>query len=80
MKKLHKHIYHHTTRDGFNIGCIVGETGVVSIDLPMSADETRQWKTQLGELSARPLRAVIYTSADRVSFEAIEALGADHGA
>lgn len=73
MKKLHKHIHYHTTRDGFNIGCIVGETGVISIDLPMSADETRDWKAMIGTLTQQPLRAVVYTSADRVSFEAIEA-------
>jgi glyoxylase-like metal-dependent hydrolase (beta-lactamase superfamily II) len=74
MKKLSKNIYYHTTRDGFNIGCIVSDDGVIGIDLPMSAEETRAWGAQLAELANAPLRAVIYTSADRVSFEAIESM------
>jgi glyoxylase-like metal-dependent hydrolase (beta-lactamase superfamily II) len=74
MKKLSKNIYYHTTRDGFNIGCIIGDDGIIGIDLPMSAEETRAWGAQLAELSSAPLRAVIYTSADRVSFEAIESM------
>jgi glyoxylase-like metal-dependent hydrolase (beta-lactamase superfamily II) len=74
MKKLTKNIYFHTTRDGFNIGCILSDDGIIGIDLPMSAEETRSWGAQLSELSSAPLRAVIYTSADRVSFEAIESM------
>ncbi len=74
MKKITKNIYYHTTRDGFNIGCIVAEDGVVSIDLPMSAEETSAWRAQMAEVSPAPVRFVIYTSADRVSFEAIDAM------
>ncbi len=74
MKKLQKHVYYHTTRDGFNIGCVLHDEGIVSIDLPMSAEETRSWKAELAALGSQPVRAVIYTSADRVSFEAIETM------
>jgi glyoxylase-like metal-dependent hydrolase (beta-lactamase superfamily II) len=76
MKKIQKNIYYHTTRDGLNIGLIVGDDGVVCVDLPMSVEETTAWKAQIREISELPIRALIYTSADRVSFEAIESLGA----
>jgi len=74
MKKLHKSVYYHVTRDGLNIGLVLGEDGVVCVDLPMSTEETLAWKTQVRELSPLPIRAIVFTSADRVSFEAIEAM------
>jgi glyoxylase-like metal-dependent hydrolase (beta-lactamase superfamily II) len=74
MKKLHKSVYYHVTRDGLNIGVILGEDGLVCVDLPMSTEETLAWKAQIQELTTLPIRAVIYTSADRVSFEAIDAM------
>lgn len=74
MKKLHKSVYYHVTRDGLNIGVILGEDGVVCVDLPMSTEETLAWKAQIREITTLPIRSVVYTSADRVSFEAIEAM------
>ena len=80
MKKLHKNVYVHTTSDGLNVGCVVGDDGAVSIDLPLKVDEALQWQAQVRELTPRPLRAVIYTSADRVNSEALKALSPNLGA
>lgn len=79
MKKLQKNIYYHTTGDGINLGCIIGDDGPVSIDLPLTAEETLSWRAQIATLSEKPLRAVIFTAADRVSSEALAALAAHPG-
>ncbi|MDW8351407.1 MAG: hypothetical protein RML99_05810 [Anaerolineae bacterium] len=75
MKKLHKNVYYHTTAGGLNVGCVVGEDAVVYIDLPPDPAEARAWHAQVAELSDKPLRAVIFTSADRMSTEALAAIG-----
>jgi glyoxylase-like metal-dependent hydrolase (beta-lactamase superfamily II) len=74
MKKLNKNVYVHTTASGLNIGCVVGDDGAVSIDLPMAPEEALAWKAQIAELSPRPLRAIIFTSPDRVNSEVLRAL------
>ena len=74
MKKLQKSIYYHTASDGMNLGCVIGDDGVISIDLPMTGDEAQAWRAQIMELTDRPLRAVLFTSADRVSSEALAAI------
>ncbi|MCS7061456.1 MAG: hypothetical protein RMN25_09870 [Anaerolineae bacterium] len=79
MKKLQKNIYYHTTRDGINIGCVIGDTGVVSIDLPSSAEEALDWRAQITALTNKPLRAVVFTSADRASSAALAALAPHPG-
>ncbi len=79
MKKLQKNIYYHTTSDGMNLGCVIGDDGPVSIDLPLTPEETLDWRAQIGKLSDKPLRAVLFTSADRVSSEALAALAAHPG-
>jgi glyoxylase-like metal-dependent hydrolase (beta-lactamase superfamily II) len=80
MKKLHKNIYVHTTSDGVNIGCIVGEDGAVSIDLPLNTDEALQWREQIKGLTPKPLRAIIFTSSDRVNSDALRSLAPNLGA
>lgn len=80
MKKLHKNVYVHTTSDGLNVGCVVGDDGAVSIDLPLKVDEALQWLAQIKELTPKPLRAVIFTSADRVNSDALKALAPGLGA
>jgi glyoxylase-like metal-dependent hydrolase (beta-lactamase superfamily II) len=80
MKILHKNVYVHTTSDGLNVGCIVGEDGAVSIDLPLRVDEALQWQAQINELTPRPLRAIIFTSPDRVNSDALKALAPNLGA
>lgn len=79
MKRLQKNIYYHTTRDGINLGCIIGDDGPISIDLPPTAEETLSWRAQIAALSEKPLRAVIFTAADRVNSEALGALAAHPG-
>lgn len=74
MKKLHKNVYIETTSDGLNIGCVAHEEGAVSIDLPQSAEEAVQWRDRIKELTPKPLRAIIFTAADRVNSDALKAL------
>lgn len=80
MKKLHKNVYVHTTTEGLNIGCVVGDDGAVSIDLPLNAGEALQWQAQIRELTPRPLRAIIFTSSDRVNSDALKSLAPNLGA
>ncbi len=79
MKKLQKNIYYHTTDNGINLGCVIGDDGAVSIDLPLTPQETLAWRTEIATLSDKPLRAVIFTSADRVNSDALGALAAHPG-
>jgi glyoxylase-like metal-dependent hydrolase (beta-lactamase superfamily II) len=80
MKKLHKCVYYHATSDGMNVGCVLGDDGIISIDLPVPAEEARAWRAQLAELSDKPLRAIVFTSPDRVSSEALAAISPMPGA
>lgn len=75
MKRLTKDIYYHTTSDGINIGCVVGDEAVVCIDLPLDPEEALAWKEQVQGLTDRPIRAVMLTSSDRLNSEAVEAFG-----
>ncbi|MDW8054911.1 MAG: hypothetical protein RMJ86_10275 [Anaerolineae bacterium] len=75
MKKITRNVYYHTTTDGMNIGLVVGEDAVVCVDLPVNPDEALAWKTQIAELTDRPIRAVMFTSSDRLNSEAAEAFG-----
>jgi glyoxylase-like metal-dependent hydrolase (beta-lactamase superfamily II) len=80
MKKLHNNVYVHTTTEGQNIGCVVGDDGAVSIDLPLNAGEALQWQAQIRELTPKPLRAIIFTSSDRVNSDALKSLAPNLGA
>ena len=80
MKKLNENIYVHTTADGLNVGCVVDRDGAVSIDLPLNVDEALQWRAQIQQLAPRPLRAIIFTAADRVNSDALKALAPNLGA
>lgn len=76
MKKLQKTIYFHTASDGMNIGCVIGEDGVACIDLPLDPEEARAWRAQIAEFTDRPIRAVLFTSSDRLTSEALAVVGA----
>lgn len=67
-------IYAHTTTDGLNIGCIVTDDGVVSVDLPLTVAEALAWRAEISQITDRPLRGVIYTSAHRAFGDALRAL------
>jgi hypothetical protein len=73
-RKLTKHIYIGTTPEGANLGVIVHEDGAVAIDLPYGAHEAVQWRAEIAKLTQKPLRAVMFTSPDRFSGEALNAL------
>jgi len=76
MKKLHKNVFCQTTADGANIGCVIGEDATVCIDLPFDPAEARAWRARIGELSDRPIRAVIFTASDRMNAEALSEMKA----
>lgn len=76
MKKIHKNVFYHTTAGGLNVGCVIGEDAVVCIDLPPDPAEARSWRAQVAELSDKPIRAVVFTSSDRMSAESLNAIGA----
>lgn len=67
-------IYAHTTSDGLNLGCIVTDDGVCSIDLPSTVAETLAWRAEISQITDRPLRGVIFTSARRALGDALRAL------
>jgi hypothetical protein len=76
MKKLHKNIFWQAASDNTNLGCVIGEDGVVCIDLPQDPDEARTWRAQIAEFSDKPIRAVMFTSSDRLNSEALAVIGA----
>jgi glyoxylase-like metal-dependent hydrolase (beta-lactamase superfamily II) len=73
MKKVHDNVFYHAAADGLNVGCVIGEDAIVCIDLPFDAEEARNWRKQISELSRLPIRAVVFTASDRMSNEAVDA-------
>ncbi len=71
MKKIQKNVYMQVTGSGHNIGCVVGEEGVVSIDLPFTPQEALSWRSQIAEVTDKPLCAVIFTASDRVNSDVL---------
>ena len=76
MKKIQKNIYLYVTQTGINVGCIVAEDGVVLVDLPAHAAEVHALRTAVGELTKERIRAVVFTSPDRTTSEAVAAINA----
>lgn len=76
MKKISKNVFYHTTAGGLNVGCIIGEDAVVCIDLPPDPAEARAWRAQIAEHSDKPIRAIVFTSSDRMNTESLAAVGA----
>lgn len=77
MKRLTKNIFYHTASDGANIGCIAGEDALVCIDLPQDSVEAGEWRNNLtAEFGERPIRAIIFTSSDRLNSEALAVVNA----
>jgi len=77
MKRLSKNIFYHTASDGANIGVVAGDDALVCIDLPQDPVEATAWRTQLAdEFGGRHIRAIIFTSSDRLNSEAIAAVNA----
>jgi glyoxylase-like metal-dependent hydrolase (beta-lactamase superfamily II) len=67
-------VYAHTTSDGLNIGCIVTDEGVISIDLPLTFAEALAWRAEISQVTDKPLRGALFTSAHRVFGDALRAL------
>ncbi len=77
MKKLHKNVYLNITSDGVNIGCVAGDDAIVLIDLPQDPMETSAWRDALrAEFGARPIRAILFTSSDRLNSESLAVINA----
>lgn len=67
-------IYAHTTSDGLNIGCVVTDDGVISIDLPLTFAEALAWRAEISQVTDKPLRGALFTSSHRVFGDALRAL------
>jgi glyoxylase-like metal-dependent hydrolase (beta-lactamase superfamily II) len=67
-------VYAHTTSDGLNIGCIVTDDGVISVDLPLTFAEALAWRAEISQVTDKPLRGALFTSAHRVFGDALRAL------
>jgi len=77
MKKLTKNVFTHTASDGANIGCVAGDDAIVLIDLPQDPLEASAWRKDLAaELGPKHIRAILFTSSDRLNSEAIAAVNA----
>ncbi len=77
MKKLSKHIFYDTATDGINLGLVVGDDAVVCIDLPVDPLEADEWRKEVRQFSGgKPIRAVIFTSSERLNSECLSIVGA----
>lgn len=59
MKQIASHVYISTEYSYVNVGCVVGPTGVVALDVPTLPGETLAWRRQIAELTDQPL---VYTA------------------
>jgi glyoxylase-like metal-dependent hydrolase (beta-lactamase superfamily II) len=77
MKKLQKNVYLNVTSDGANIGCVAGDDAIILIDLPQDPLETSAWRDALrAEFGERPIRAIFFTSSDRLNSESLAVINA----
>ncbi len=77
MKKLQKNVYLHVTSDSVNIGCVAGDDAIALIDLPQDPVETSAWRDELrAEFGERPIRAILFTSSDRLNSESLAVINA----
>ena len=60
-----------------DIGCVAGDDALVLIDLPQDPMETSAWRDALrAEFGDRPIRAILYTSSDRLNSESLAVINA----
>ncbi len=77
MKKLAKNIFYDVATDGTNLGVVMGEDAVVCIDLPVDPLEAGEWRREVRQFSGgKPIRAVVFTSSERLNSECIAIVGA----
>lgn len=77
MKKLNKNVYLNVTSDGVNIGVVAGDDALVLIDLPQDPLETSAWRDEVrAEFGERQIRAILYTSSDRLNSESLAVINA----
>lgn len=59
MKQIAPNVYVSTEYTYVNVGCVVGPTGVVAVDVPTLPDEALDWRRQISELTQQP---IVYTT------------------
>jgi len=59
MKQIAPNIYVSTEYAYVNVGCVVGPTGVVAVDVPTLPKDTLTWRRQITELTGQP---IVYTA------------------
>ncbi len=48
---------------GVNVGCFIGPTGVVAVDVPTLPEDTLTWRRQISELAEQPIVYTVLTDA-----------------
>jgi cyclase len=63
MEQISPHIYISTTFRYVNVGCVVGPTGVVALDVPTLPQDALTWRRQISELTDQPIVYTVLTDA-----------------
>ncbi len=59
MKQIAPNVYVSTEYAYVNVGCILGPTGVVAVDVPTLPEDVLRWRQQISELTEQP---IVYTA------------------
>ena len=61
MHKVSEHVYAETGYIGSNVGCIVTEQGLITVDCPMLPQEIADWREKLARISDKEIAYAIST-------------------
>ena len=59
MKEIAPNVYVSTDYAYVNVGCVVGPTGVIAVDVPTLPEDAVDWRRQIAEITDQP---VVYTA------------------
>jgi glyoxylase-like metal-dependent hydrolase (beta-lactamase superfamily II) len=63
MEQIAPNIYVSTSFRFVNVGCVVGPTGVVALDAPTLPQDALAWRSQISQLTDRPIVYTVLTDA-----------------
>jgi len=61
MQQVSPHVWVETEYEGANVGCIVGERGIVLVESPMSPPDARDWLQKVRRVSQKPILYIVNT-------------------
>ncbi len=61
MRQVSEHVWAEVDYDGANVGCVVGERGVVMVEAPMCPSDARDWLARVRGVTDRPIRFIVTT-------------------